>query len=176
MSFKATPSQQFLRDALSYDPETGDFTWRERPHMGKRWNTRYANKKAGGVRGGRQPAFMISFDKNFFVAHRLAWVYEHGSIPSDITVDHINGNPLDNRLSNLRLATHAENCANKGWYRNNSSGYKGVHWHKRDRKWIAVIQCNKRQTQLGSFDSPEIAYEAYVRASKLLHGEFSRCV
>jgi hypothetical protein len=89
-------------------------------------------------------------------------------------VDHINGDGLDNRRENLRLATHAQNMHNSQKPINNSSGYKGVDWSKGDGKWRARIAVNGKRKGLGLYNTPEAAHEAYQRAAKELHGEFFR--
>ncbi|USE78946.1 HNH endonuclease [Cupriavidus gilardii] len=89
-------------------------------------------------------------------------------------VDHINGNPLDNRRSNLRVCTHAENQLNIGRQRNNTSGFKGVCFDKQAGKFKAAIAYQGRRKNLGLFDTPEAAYEAYCAAAAQLHGEFAR--
>lgn len=87
--------------------------------------------------------------------------------------DHIDGNPLNNCRSNLRLATPAENARNRGKQRDNTSGFKGVHWNKQRRNWRAQIKINQKGIHLGVFDTPEEAYAAYCKAAKELHGEFA---
>lgn len=87
--------------------------------------------------------------------------------------DHINGNGLDNRRENLRLATRSQNSINRGKQSNNKSGYKGVSWNKRDKRWTAQITINKHIINLGGFDTPEQAYEAYKEAAKQYHGTFA---
>lgn len=89
-------------------------------------------------------------------------------------VDHIHGNTLDNRRSEIRLATNAQNCSNKGKMSTNTSGYKGVSWHKRIQKWSASIQSKGKLEHLGYFDDVEEAYEAYKIAAVKYHGEFAR--
>lgn len=92
---------------------------------------------------------------------------------SDIEVDHQNGNGLDNRRSNIRIATHSQNGMNKGITSRNRSGYKGVSMHPCG-KWQARIAANKQEFHLGLFDSPELAFEAYRKKAVELHGEFAK--
>jgi hypothetical protein len=94
--------------------------------------------------------------------------------PPDLYVDHINGNTLDNRRSNLRICTLGENNCNRRKSKNSSSGYKGVFWDNHYKKWGSSIQVNNKRINLGRFDDPEKAYEAYVAASKKYHGAFGR--
>ena len=95
-------------------------------------------------------------------------------VPAGLQVDHINGNGLDNRRANLRLATAAQNQHNRSISINNTSGFKGVYWSKSVGKWAASIRLNRRKFHLGHFSSPEEAHRAYVAASVRLHGEFGR--
>ena len=117
-----------------------------------------------------------SKNRNFFYARSdKPRVMMHKVIlnaPKGIHVDHINGDTLDNRKENLRICSIAENQWNRGKSRNNTSGYKGVCWHKGNNKWIANITVNKKTINLGSFDSPELAYNAYCESAKKLHGDF----
>lgn len=91
-------------------------------------------------------------------------------------VDHINGNKLDNRRENLRIATKSQNCHNQGIQRTSTSGYKGVTWHsgRGVNKWIAQISFNGRRIHLGSFDDIHVAAHAYNKAAIKYHGEFAR--
>lgn len=89
-------------------------------------------------------------------------------------VDHIDGDGLNNRRSNLRVATKGENNINRGMQKNNSTGFKGVFWHRQRAKWMAQIGHHKRCVHLGLFDTPEEASLAYREASQKLHGEFAR--
>jgi hypothetical protein len=90
------------------------------------------------------------------------------------SVDHINGDGLDNRKLNLRLATCSENMRNRGKQANNKSGYKGVCWNAWRGKWMASIRHLRRSYYLGLFDDPSDAHAAYCRKSIELHGEFAR--
>lgn len=94
--------------------------------------------------------------------------------PDGVFVDHINGNGLDNRRANLRLATPAQNVQNSGRQSNNTSGVRGVSFHKRSRKWQAAICCNRKRTFLGQFDTLQEASQSYATARAALHGEFGR--
>lgn len=90
-----------------------------------------------------------------------------------LSVDHVNGDGLDNRRANLRLATNAENGRNRGPNRNNTSGYKRVCWHRGAQKWLASIQVNRQQINLGLYDDPVEAALAYDRAAIEHFGEFA---
>lgn len=91
-------------------------------------------------------------------------------LTSDEHVDHINGNPLDNRRENLRIASPRDNNYNKGLYSNNTSGYKGV--SKRGERYTAYIQVDGKKKHLGYFDDPKEAHEAYCAAGRELYGDF----
>lgn len=104
-------------------------------------------------------------------------VFMHRTImgePDGKFVDHIDGDGLNNRRSNLREATGAQNSRNSRLRRNNVSGFKGVSWIKRPGKWSAQIMVDGKQSHLGFFSDPKEAHAAYVRASEALHGEFGR--
>jgi len=96
--------------------------------------------------------------------------------PDNMQVDHVNGDRLDNRKCNLRLCSHADNMRNKPKKKNNTSGYKGVYWHKKDENWHARIGYGKasRSLYLGSYSTAEQAAAAYNFAARCLHGEFAR--
>jgi hypothetical protein len=97
---------------------------------------------------------------------------ERDLLPTE-DVDHIDGDGLNNRRNNLRVATSAQNGRNRGAQRNNTSGYKGVGWDKSRQKWTAQIKVNGKQKHLGRFDTPEAAHKAYCEAADRLHGKFA---
>lgn len=114
-------------------------------------------------------------------ANRTTMIWMHREIkglPSDDKrmIDHINGNRLDNRRENLRIATKSQNCHNQGIQRTSTSGYKGVTWHsgRRVNKWIAQISLNGRRIYLGCFDDIHVAAHEYNKAAIKYHGEFAR--
>lgn len=105
-------------------------------------------------------------------------IYMHreilGAIPDDLVTDHKDCNGLNNRRSNLRLATRAQNVRNKRKLSNNTSGFKGVSWRGRDKRWRATIMVNYKHIELGLFKTKEDAAKAYRDAASRLHLEFAR--
>jgi len=103
-------------------------------------------------------------------------VFMHREIlnpPDNMICDHINGNTLDNRRSNLRICTRYENSLNLNMKKNNKSGFRGVYWNKKDRRWRASIQ-SREKIYLGNYETPEEAARVYNEAAKKYHGEFAR--
>lgn len=159
-------SQDKLKSIFGYDPLTGVVTWKE-----KRSNIAKGSV-AGCLHGSGYK--IITIDSATFKLHRVIWVLVFGHIPSGFYIDHINGNKIDNRLENLRLATNSQNQQNRPAPKNNSSGYRGVTWHKAVNKWMARI-CHKGQRKtIGFFDTPEDAYKAYKEEAKKLFTHIDR--
>ena len=113
----------------------------------------------------------ISINGKQYLGHRIAWALYYGNLPKG-EIDHKNCNKSDNKIENLRLATHSQNQSNSGKYKNNKSGFKGV--TLQGGRWRAVIQAEGKQNHLGYFSTPEEAHEAYSTASEYYHGEFSK--
>lgn len=91
-----------------------------------------------------------------------------------LQIDHIDGDGLNNRRGNLRLATHSQNMQNRPLFKNNKSGFKGVSYRKDSKCWRAEILSKGDRHILGKFNCPTAAHFAYVKASRELHGEFGR--
>lgn len=91
-----------------------------------------------------------------------------------IFIDHVNGNPLDNRKSNIRIATGSQNGINRGLPKNNTSGHKGVNWRNMDKKWQARLSVNGKRISLGMFKTKEEAALAYNEAAIKYFGEFAK--
>lgn len=155
-------TQSRLKELLHYDPETGVFVWR----------IPRGSAKTGDVAGCPHPEGYrkIMIDRKIYLAHRLAWLYVHGAWPKD-EIDHRNGVRADNRFTNLREATRAENGQNLKIRADNTSGFIGVSWYKPARKWQAHINLAGRNKNLGCFDTPEAAHAAYL-AAKAEHHTF----
>jgi len=95
-------------------------------------------------------------------------------VTDERTVDHRSCDGLDNRRSNLRIADGSQQQHNKRRPANNGSGFKGVHFFKRDQNWRARLMVGGKRLHLGSFETPELAHAAYVEAAKVHFGEFAR--
>ena len=153
-----------VRELLDYDPETGCLTWR----------TLRNGVRRSGVAGhlAIDGYVMIRVRSRMYRAHRLAWLHYYGDWPS-LHVDHVDGNRSNNAITNLREASHSQNLQNRGMNKRNSSGYKGVPWHKGNKLWKATIGANGSYRCLGYFKDPKDAHAAYIRAAMELHGVFT---
>lgn len=161
----------YVRSILDYNPETGVFVWKHRDDVPNHVNVRLAGKTAGVMYEGGY--IKIKIHDKHYAAHRLAWLYKTGEWPKD-EVDHRDTKRNNNGFMNLREATLAKNQMNTGTPKNNKSGYKGVSWWKKQKRWVAQIGYNKKRIFLGYFKTAEGAYAAYCNASKKYHGEFGR--
>ena len=142
VDLKRKPDYHEMVDLLDYNPKTGIFTWKV-----YRGSKVPAGAIAGHVR--KDGYIMIGIGKNY-LAHRLAIYYVRGYW-SENEIDHINKNPTDNRIINLREVSHSCNMSNSKQQKNTSSGIKGVSWCKLYQKWTSHIQINKKQKNLGNF-------------------------
>jgi len=113
-------------------------------------------------------------DYRKYQLHRLIWIYHYDKIPAKKQIDHINNNLRDNRIENLRLASHAQNMRNSKIRIQNKSGIKGVSWHSKMEKYQACISLNYKSYHLGYYDTKEEAAVAYARAAKKYHGDFAK--
>lgn len=175
---------EYLNSLFVADGEAGTLTWKNRPvdHFPneatwKMWHSRFAGKRTGSKvysEAGRPAALVVGINHKLYGAHRIMWQMLVGPIPDGMQIDHINCNPFDNRLCNLRLSSCSENCRNRRISSTNSSGYKGVSYRKGVRRWAAGIKVHGKRMHLGVFDTPEEAHSAYCEASKKYHGDFAR--
>jgi len=165
MKFSGYPSIDKLKEIFEYDGDTGMFKRLDgSPRALKGWTK-------GTLTKLNYRTFSI-YGKTR-LAHILAYALHHGSYPSGM-IDHINGDPSDNRIDNLRIATHQQNMCNRKVRCDNTSGFPGVNFHKSSNKWQASIRVNGQRIHLGSFKTPVEAHEKYIEAVKIHHGEYSR--
>ena len=161
-------TQEYLKECVTYDPETGSFAWNERPihHfkdsekqkwqtkeiIHKNWNNRYANKLSGNL----SPINYITIRMNnkSYLAHRLAWLYMEGYFP-EYCIDHKNKNRSDNRWSNLRHVTHQCNMQNTKIRSDNTSGITGVSVVKvtNPKTWSVGIEISGKYKHIGTFNN-----------------------
>lgn len=158
-------TQQELKQYLSYNKDTGIFTWINL--------TKKSKAKIGNIAGSKNNNGYISIKINQkrYVAHRLAWFYVYGVFPKD-QLDHINRNKADNRIANLRECNNSQNAQNRtNPISTNKSGYLGVFSNRNSKKnpYAAGIQINNKNYHLGSFSNPLDAHKAYLEAKKKLH-------
>lgn len=169
MAFKRLPTIDQLRNLLTYDPETGRLFWKERPRSmfpsirsWNCWNTKYAGRETGLTQDGYGYLRIKIFNQQHGV-HRIAWALVHGLWPD--VVDHINGNPGDNRLVNLRSVSSSVNSRNQKMHSSNSSGITGVSWNNQREKWLAHIRVEGKQYSLGLFENKMDAARAREEAN-----------
>lgn len=154
-------TQDRLQELLSYNPDSGLFTWLV--PVSRRI-------KVGGIAGSPSSGgyVRIHIDGKKYKAHRLAWLYTSGKWPAEC-IDHINGIRNDNRMLNLREATNSENKQNLRVANvNNKTGLLGVSYRK-SGKFIARITINGARIDIGNFNNAEEAHQAYLRKKQELH-------
>lgn len=154
---KNCPPIEDVLQRVSYNPQTGLFTALK--SAGRR--------RAGSVRGypDKLGYVKICFDGKWVMAHRLAFRIAHGRWPNG-EIDHINGDPSDNRIANLRECTRSQNVMN-------TRRGNGVCWHKGRKKWQALVKARGKSYFFGTFDRREDAERAAVTGRRKLHGEFA---
>ena len=130
-------------------------------------------KKAGWLThcNGR-PYWKLSIQRKTFYLHHAIFIFHHGYKPKYL--DHIDGDSTNNRIENLRSATQSQNIANSGLSSKNTSGYKGVSYRKDTGKWSAQLMKNKKHISLGSYETKEEAYQAYIIGAKKYFQDFAR--
>ena len=148
---------ELVRAYFDYDPETGILKNKvQRGPRGRR------GEEAGTIDYSGpdcdKPYFRVRMEGSIYYAHRIIWVWMTGDQPE--TVDHIDGNGLNNRWENLRNVSHSENMRNRKLNKNSTSGMAGVHQTKRSGKWQARISVDGKRISLGAFESKDEAIVA----------------
>lgn len=166
---------------LKYYPRKGVLVWRDRDpesflsrNMPARWKTLFVGKVAGyefRARGVPR-AVVVRLNGQLYLAHRIIWEMVNGPIPDGMLVDHKDGNPWNNKLDNIRLATPAQNAMNRKTRRDSKVGIKGI--YVKCGAWYSRIQVGSDRFIEGPFDTPEIAHASYCKMAKKHFGEFAR--
>lgn len=175
MATKHDLTVEVARELLEYDPETGVLTWKPRNqkwftykdfHI--HWNSRWAGKTVGTL--SKRGYLVFNVRNKLHTAHRTAWMLFHGEEPSGL-IDHRNGDPTDNRITNLRCTNHkvnAENQRDKSRGKALPLGVFPVNGSKTGKVFARII-VNGRRKYLGTFEKPEEAAQAYLKAKRELH-------
>lgn len=149
---------EYLRECLSYEAEAGQLTWLRRPeahfHAGNKspqhqaaiWNAKFSGKRAF-CNLGSHGYLTGALSGKRMTAHRVAWAISHGAWP-DGEIDHLNGDRTDNRLTNMRVVSRAENARN---LKVSSGEMRGVYWYGPTARWVAKIHHKGRMLHLGYF-------------------------
>lgn len=162
--------EDWIKDNLRYDPDTGHLWWLKENASGPKRNF---GRPAGYKSGGYLLVDINIYRKSTIRLHRVAWFLYYGVWPKD-QIDHINNVRDDNRIVNLREATARENQSNMKIRKGGTSQYKGVSWDKRLSKWRTRVMSNSKSVFLGHYDNEEEAALAYNKAALELFGEFAK--
>ena len=157
MKYKIT--QKLLHNLIFYNPITGEckWRWRDKKYFKRTqdyltWNARYAYQTINGKRKDGYKR-VILFYKNYLL-HRIIWFYVYGEWPDNL-IDHIDRNPSNNKISNLRIGDKRLNSLNSKLFSTNTSGHRGVSFDSKRKKWRAYYN----QLYLGFFDRKEDALQ-----------------
>jgi hypothetical protein len=155
-----------FKDNLIKDLEyrDGDLYWKERG-PGRTLN----NKITAPDRNGY---LRIGYKRKIYFVHRIIFLMHHGYLPK--LLDHIDGNPANNKIENLREATYSENVCNSKISKRNSTGFKGVSWKKREQRFLASCTINGKHHELGFFKVAEDAAKVVREFREKHHGKFAR--
>lgn len=169
------PDRDLLLSLFEYQPHTGLLIRKQRPREMfdndfdcRMWNGNWAGKVAGSLKPGD---VTVNLDYVEYRAHRLIWKMVYGDPVPDV-IDHIDENPHNNRIENLREADHSQNHANSSFSWGNT-GVRGVS-RKQDGKFQAYLSFRRKTIHLGFFDTLEKAVEARRIAAGEIYGEFAR--
>jgi hypothetical protein len=179
MKAKTLPCINYLRECFYYNAETGLLVWKNRPESHFNSFNKYdsANLKKAGFEAGYQGSNgyrRVNLNGEIYLVHRISLMLATGKDPQNSFVDHINGIPSDNRMCNLRLATHTQNMRNRvnGAHKSSISGVRGVYKNKsgtyRSSYWL-----EGKRIHLGNFSTLKEAATLADQARKKIFGEFS---
>lgn len=156
-----------ISEIVNYDADTGKLTWKKRQP--------FSSAEVGDEVGSLSQGYRrVKIQGQNILCHRLAWLLHYGEDAPDF-IDHINGDRADNRITNLRVVTKAENAKNRGAYKKLTKTLpKGVTLHPATGKFRARIRCDGVLHSLGLFATPEEAYAQYCIAAAAFFGRHAR--
>ncbi len=157
----STLTAERLRTLVDYCPETGVMRWKV-----KRWRAMPGDACGTPSRGGLR----VCIEQRDYLVHRIAWLFVHGRWPEG-DIDHVDGNPTNNRINNLRVCNQLENQQNRSarGSKRNTSGHACVSWDAHRRAWMVRIRGNGRTYFGGRFSSLDEAVEARDRLKAKVH-------
>lgn len=170
------PSQEVLRQLLRYEPATGRLIWLPRgpqwfqdskyppERVARWWNERFAETEAFCTVDRKGYPYGFIFSRRV-AKHRIVWAFHHNQINGEI--DHIDGDPTNSRIENLRDVTRQSNMQNKRTYARNTSGFRGVYWSKRAGKWRVALSSGGKERHIGYF----VEFDDAVNARKAAERE-----
>lgn len=166
MTELATPVEQPTQELLQslFDYKDGNLFWKTSPNSRIVIGSKCGSSDAYGYQ-------CVKINKKAYKVHRLIWMYFYGEMPN--IIDHIDGNKQNNKIENLRNVTQFENCQNSKSRRDNTSGVKGVNFHKLTGKWAVQISVNKQRKHIGLFDDIELAELVAIECRNKFHKEFA---
>lgn len=164
--------QAYYKRLFTYLEADGALYWRPREDDTSGWNARFAHTRAGWLRDDGYWYVCINYQTT--LAHRVIWIHQRGVIPSGMQIDHIDGHRANNRIDNLRLATRVQNSQNMKLSSANTSGIKGVYWHKQARRWRVYVSVAGKQKYFGYYEDLELAELVAIEARDKYHGDFAR--
>jgi hypothetical protein len=174
---KPLPSQEYLHECFEYDSQTGMLTWKNRPehHFQTKksqlhFKSAYAGKLVDNDAG--EGYYRVCIDGSRYKVSRIVWKLFKKVDPLNL-IDHINSNRKDNRIENLREATHVQNAQNKKVSILNKLGLKGVYYRKKEKAYYVEIKVNKLRKKVGSYKTAEEAHKAYCEAVTIYHDEYA---
>lgn len=155
-------TQNLLRELFEY--RDGNLYWKI-----SSGNMTHAGDKVSPK--NHQKYCQVGINGKRYYIHRIIYLYHHGYLPKYL--DHIDRDPLNNKIENLREVTQSQNCMNSKSFKNSSSKFKGVSWDKNRNKWRSYIFINGKQKHLGQFTNESDAAKAYNKAAIKAFGEFA---
>ena len=162
---KFAPIPKDIGDYIAYNPETGILT-----NKVYRSSNSRVGQKVGCI--ADRGYIILSFRDKRYLAHRLAYFLHTGIDPEEKSIDHIDGDGLNNKFSNLRLATQQQNSFNKKMAKTNTSGVTGVFWRKNINKWGVCIRVSFKRFNLGYFDDFSKAVATRIAAEHKFYKEY----
>jgi len=156
-----------MNDLIKYNPDDGSFTWT------KTRNYMCVEGAKAGCICPAQGYLRVRVNRKLYMAHRLAFILMGVKLEDEFVVDHRDGDRLNNKWSNLRKCLPKENGKNKRTMASNTTGHKGVTYHKRDKVWISYITTDGVKKHLGSFKTIGEAASVATEARIKYHKEFA---